>query len=65
VDPRPGQGYPRLQEDPIKNGDVAFPVTLKIDLPDRDLDRLSTGLRLFFIVPIAIVLGLLSGATWS
>jgi hypothetical protein len=47
----------------MKNDAAAFPVTLKIDLPDRDLDRLSTGLRCFYLVPIAIVLGLLAGAT--
>jgi hypothetical protein len=40
-----------------------FPVELEIDYPDRELDRLTTLLRPLTIVPIAIVLGLVSGPT--
>lgn len=47
----------------MKSDRAAFPVTLKIDLPDRELNRLTTVFRLFLLVPIAIVLGLLAGAT--
>ena len=47
----------------MKSDVDSFPVTLKIDLPSGELNRLSTGLRLFYLVPIAIVLGLLAGAT--
>lgn len=44
------------------NGDVArYPVTLEIDYPHRELDRLTTLLRPVTIIPIAIVLGLISG----
>jgi hypothetical protein len=32
-----------------------------VDYPDRPLDRLTTALRIFIIIPIAIVLALLSG----
>ena len=39
--------------------DVVYPARIAIDYPDRDLDRLSTGLRLFYAIPIAIVLQLL------
>jgi hypothetical protein len=35
---------------------------LTIDYPDRDLDRVSTALRLVYVIPIVIVLGLI-GAT--
>jgi len=45
----------------MKKTAVSYPVTLKIDLPDRALNRLTTAFRLILIVPIAIVLGLLSG----
>ena len=38
-----------------------YPARLTIDYPDRDLDRLSTLLRLIYVIPIAIVLGLVSG----
>lgn len=45
----------------------AYPASLAIDYPDRDLNRLTTFFRLFTIIPIAIILGLLSGASfeWS
>ena len=39
---------------------------LTIDYPDRSLDRLSTALRLVYILPILIVLGLIGGTTaWN
>ena len=37
----------------------SYPVRFSVDYPDRPLDRLSTALRIFWIIPIAIVLGLL------
>jgi len=39
-----------------------FPATLEIDYPDRELDRLTSVFRLFTVIPIAIVLGLLTTA---
>ncbi len=39
----------------------AYPVRFSVDYPDR-LDRLSTALRLFYVIPIAIVYALLGGA---
>ena len=39
----------------------AYPVTLEIDYPDRPLDRVTTLLRPFTIIPILIVLALVSG----
>ena len=40
-----------------------YPATLEVDYPDRPLNRLTTFLRAFTIIPIAIVLGTVSGAT--
>lgn len=40
------------------------PARLTIDYPDRPLDRLSTLLRLFYAIPVAVLLGLI-GATMS
>jgi len=37
------------------------PARLTIDYPDRNLDRVSTALRLVYVIPIAIVLGLIVG----
>ena len=42
---------------------TAFPATLEIDYPDRELNRLTTALRIFTVIPIAVVLGLVSGST--
>lgn len=44
------------------------PVQLSVDYPDRQLNRLTTFFRVFTVIPIAIVLGALSGGndfTWS
>jgi hypothetical protein len=38
-----------------------YPVQLAIDYPDRDLNRLSTALRIFWAIPILIVLESISG----
>jgi hypothetical protein len=38
--------------------DDSYPARLTIDYPDRDLDRLSTGLRLIYAIPITVVLEL-------
>jgi hypothetical protein len=43
----------------------AHPVQLDVDYPDRPLNRLTTALRIFTIIPIAIVLGAVSGETWG
>jgi hypothetical protein len=42
------------------------PVTLSVDYPDRDLDRLTTALRIFTVIPIALVLAAIGGysASW-
>ena len=43
----------------------AYPARLAIDYPDRPLDKLSTLLRVFAIIPIGIVLALVSGTVWG
>jgi Domain of unknown function (DUF4389) len=40
-----------------------FPATLDVDYPDRPLNRLTTFFRVFTIIPIAIVLGTVSGSS--
>ena len=37
------------------------PVRFAVDYPDRDLNRLTSALRVFTVIPIAIVLGTISG----
>jgi Domain of unknown function (DUF4389) len=45
----------------------AYPVRFSVDYPDRPLDRLMTGFRIFTVIPIAIVLAAIGGysSTWS
>jgi hypothetical protein len=44
-----------------------YPVQFSVEFPDRDLNRLSTALRIFAVIPIAIVLGTIGGysARWG
>jgi hypothetical protein len=42
-----------------------YPVQYAVVYPDRQLNRLTTFFRIFTVIPIAIVLGLVSGATYS
>ena len=45
---------------------TTYPVRLDIDYPDRNLNRLTTFFRLFTIIPIAIIVGLISsGFSWT
>jgi hypothetical protein len=44
---------------------VDYPVSLKVDYPDRNLNRLSTFFRIFAAIPIVIVLGLLMGGSFQ
>jgi hypothetical protein len=41
----------------------SYPVTFSVDYPDRPLDRLSSALRIFWVIPIGIILGGLDHAT--
>lgn len=49
----------------MQNAPLAYPVRFSVDLPDRELNRLTTFLRLFMAIPILIVLGSVSGGTWE
>ena len=46
---------------------AAYPATLVIDYPDRKLNRLTSFFRLFTVIPIGIVIGLINGGilTWG
>jgi hypothetical protein len=41
------------------------PVSLSVDYPDRDLNRLTTFFRLFVAIPILIVLSSVAGGAWQ
>jgi hypothetical protein len=44
-----------------------YPVAFSVDYPDRTLDRVSTGFRIFAVIPIALVLAAIGGysASWT
>ena len=42
-----------------------YPVRFSVDYPDRDLNRVTTAFRILTIIPIAIVIGTVSGGTWQ
>jgi uncharacterized membrane protein len=52
---------PESPQPPGPPGPEPYPLTFDVAYPDRDLDRVSTGLRIFAVIPIAIVLSLVSG----
>jgi Domain of unknown function (DUF4389) len=43
----------------------AHPLQLTVEEADRPLNRLTTGLRFLWIIPIAIVLGAVDGGVWT
>jgi hypothetical protein len=42
-----------------------YPVQFSVDYPDRDLDRLSTALRILWAIPIVVVFGAIGGGWGS
>ena len=50
---------PRSPDPPASS--APYPVQYSVDYPDRPLNRLTTFFRLFVVIPIAIVLGLIEG----
>jgi hypothetical protein len=52
TEPLPAQG-------PTQGRD--YPVAFSADYPDRELDRLSTGFRIFAAIPILILIGTIGG----
>jgi Domain of unknown function (DUF4389) len=52
---------PGSDQTPVPPGGEPYPLVFDVSYPDRDLDRLTTALRIFTVIPIAIVLGALSG----
>jgi hypothetical protein len=45
--------------------DEKYPLTYSVEYPDRELSRLSSFFRIFTVIPIAIVLGVVDGANYN
>ena len=43
---------------------TTYPVHFSVDYPDRALNRVTTAFRIIVMIPIAIVLGAVSGGGW-
>jgi hypothetical protein len=43
--------------------EITYPIQFSVDYPDRPLNRLTTFFRVFWAIPIIIVLSLVSGGT--
>jgi hypothetical protein len=56
-----GPTGPTQPEPPTAPSAGAYPLTFSVDYPDRQLNRLTTGLRIFTVIPILIVLAALGG----
>jgi hypothetical protein len=46
-------------------GGHGYPLTFSVDYPDRTLDRLSTALRIVWIIPIVILAATLEGGSFG
>ncbi|MGH8866400.1 MAG: DUF4389 domain-containing protein [Actinomycetes bacterium] len=44
---------------------VAYPVAFSVEYPDRPLNRVTTGFRIFVAIPILIVASTVSGESWQ
>src|SRR5918995_2289270 len=54
------------QKEAAMQQQVAYPVRFTVDYPDRRLDRVTTGFRIFVAIPIMILLGTVSGGgSWE
>ncbi len=57
-EPSPGDAGPPI-------GGQDYPLTFSVDYPDRELDRLSSALRIFWVIPIAILAATIEGGSFS
>jgi hypothetical protein len=56
--PESGGGLP-------PSGGHDYPLTFSVEYPDRELDRLSSALRIFWIIPIAILAATIEGGGYT
>src|SRR2546428_13410658 len=45
--------------------DASYPVQFDVTYPDRDLNRLSTGFRIFAAIPIILLAATIGGHAWA
>jgi len=61
-----GQTPPRPPSEAVSAGaGHNYPLTFSVNYPERDLDRLSTAFRIFWIIPVAILAATVEGGSFS
>jgi hypothetical protein len=45
--------------------EVDYPLSFSVDYPDRALNRVSTGFRIFAAIPILILVATITGGAWT
>jgi len=50
-----------IESSPVPPSPSDYPVTFSVDYPERQLNRLTTFFRIFTVIPIAIIAGVLPG----
>jgi hypothetical protein len=58
-------GPESMTPETVPGGPPGYPVQFAVVYPDRALNRVSTGFRIFAVIPIAIVLATVSGSTYN
>ena len=61
----PAAGPPAPAPTPPYSPEPPYPLTFNVDYPDRPLNRLTTGLRFIWIIPIGVIAALLSSGNLS
>ncbi len=49
----------------MESSTASYPVKFDVAYPDRDLNRLTTAFRIFWAIPIAIVMGAVGAHYWN
>ena len=60
-----GEFPPPASPAPPPPPESSYPIQYSVDYPDRPLNRLTTGLRIFTAIPILIVVGTVSGGSYA
>jgi hypothetical protein len=60
-----GSGYPPSSSPASPGVQLPYPIQFSVDYPDRPLNRLTTGLRIFTAIPIVILLATVNGAGYA
>jgi Domain of unknown function (DUF4389) len=58
-------GYPPPSPAAVPTPGSPYPIQYRVEYPDRSLNRLTTGLRIFTAIPIVILIGTVNGGSYA